>query len=102
LQRIHSNYEPDHSGIETKQQADRSYRVRDELLRRTRESEKKDPKSLRMLCSPALRQSLLHEATVRDNGRSLPSPFMNQIVTRPDPFRVTTGQRQLAAPGIER
>jgi hypothetical protein len=55
-----------------------------------------------MLCSPALRQSLLHEATVRDNGRSLPSPFINQFVTRPDPFRVTTGQRQSAAPGIER
>ena len=28
--------------------------------------------------------------------------LINQIVTRPDPFRVTTGQRQLAAQGIER
>ena len=33
------------------------YRVRDELVRRTRESKKKGSKSLRMLCTPALRQS---------------------------------------------
>ena len=71
------------------------YRVRDELVRRTREPKKSDAAS-------KLR-SVSHEAIVLGNGRSLPSPLIKQLITLPDLFRrASLGQRQSAVQGIER
>jgi hypothetical protein len=71
------------------------YRFRDELGRRTREPKKSD--AARKL------RSVSHEAIVRGNGRSLPSPLIKQLVTLPDLFRrASLGHRQSAVQGIER
>jgi hypothetical protein len=76
------------------------HRARDELVRRTRESKSLPTRESRAAGAEITRSEPV--AIVRGNGRSMSSQLINQIVTRPDPFRATTRQRQLAAQGIER